>query len=1036
MGIGKALIGAMSWLPLFLAVGSMVAGDTTDNGAVPIDSYVFGALRARSIGPAVTGGRIAAMDVVNSNPRVIYVGAASGGVWKSTTGGTTFRPVFDEHTQSIGAIAIDQSHPDTVWVGTGEPWVRNSVSVGSGLYKTEDGGDTWRLVGLEDVERIGRIAIHPENSNVVYVAALGHLWRDNEERGLYRTTDGGATWERILYVDERTGCSDVAIDPQEPDIVYASLWEFRRRPDFFTSGGPGSGLYKSTDGGEDWKELRQGLPEGDLGRIALAVAPSRPNRLYAAVEAEKSAFYRSDDLGESWTRVSSVTAVKDRPFYFSLLVADPVDYDRVYKPSTGLSVSQDGGKTFTDLGGGVHPDYHALWINPGNPDHILVGNDGGLYVSFDRGYSWRFLQNLPISQFYRVSCDMARPYNVYGGLQDNGSWMGPSQSVGGIENGDWENIGGGDGFYVFADAADQDIVYWEYQGGNLFRKHIATGDNKEIKPYPNEGEPPYRFNWNTPVAFSTTNPRRMYLGSQFVHLSTDRGDSWTRISDDLTTNDPAKQKQEESGGLTVDNTAAENHCTIYTICESPVDTGVVWVGTDDGNVQVTENGGREWSNVVANIAGVPRNTWCSCIEAGRHDRRTAYATFDGHRTGDMTPYVYRTADLGRTWQSIATDSIRGYVHTVRQDPVKPGLLFVGTEFGLFISLDEGRHWARFKENLPQVAVRDIVVHPRESDLVLATHGRGIYIIDDISPLRQVTAAMLAADVVMLESRPSETRLFRWKQHFPGAGEFTGSNPSEVARIIYYLKKRHMFGDMKIEIFDPEGTLIKTLPGGKRKGINVVDWHMRLKPPRVAASPMLAWGALVGPLAPEGTYTVRLSKGPEQYTSQITIVADPTSPHTAEDRAFQRRTVMNLYRMQNRLAYIAEAVAAVRDDARERAQSLENGEGGKKLTDFADELDDLHGRLVIAERVEQGIPGIKKLRDQVVDLYRVISGYGGRPTESQLQRLGHLETEIEQASRDFAEITGDRLDNLNRMLQDKNLTPITLLTEEEFDKREE
>ncbi|MEW5994145.1 MAG: glycosyl hydrolase [Candidatus Zixiibacteriota bacterium] len=1004
--------------------------------SIPIESHIFGALRARAIGPAVMGGRIAAMDVVNANPRIIYVGAASGGLWKSTNGGTTFKPIFDEYTQSISAITIDQAHPDTVWVGTGEPWVRNSVSVGTGLYKTEDGGDTWQLIGLEDSERIGRIVIHPTNPDMVYVAALGRLWNDSEERGLYKTTDGGRTWERILYVDERTGCSDVALDPQEPDIVYATMWEFRREPHFFSSGGPGSGLHKSTDGGTTWQEVRDGLPEGNLGRIAIAIAPTRPSRIYATVEAEKSALYRSDDFGQHWEKVNTSRVVKDRPFYFSLLVPDPVDYNRIYKPSTGLSVSKDGGKSFTGLGGGVHPDYHAMWINPDNPDHILAGNDGGLYVSFDRGGSWRFLQNLPISQFYRVSCDTARPYNVYGGLQDNGSWTGPSRSAGGIRNSDWENLGGGDGFYVFVDPTDDDIVYWEYQGGNLFRKHRFTGDNKDIKPYPAENEPEYRFNWNTPIAFSPTNPHRMYIGSQFLHRSTDRGDSWQRISDDLTTNDPDKQRQEESGGLTVDNTTAENHCTIYSISESPLDEQVIWVGTDDGNVQVTKDGGKTWRNVIKNVKGVPKHTWCSSVEAGRHDRNTAYVTLDGHRTGDMTTYVFTTGDLGKSWRLITTDSLRGYAHVVREDPVRAGLLYLGTEFGLFISLDGGLNWAQFRENLPNVSVRDIVIHPRESDLVLATHGRGIYIIDDITPLRQITADVLAADVAMLESRPAEKRMFQWMQHFPGAGEFTGDNPDEVGKIIYCLKKRHMFGDLKVEVYDPDGNLIKTLPGGKRKGINVVNWYMRLEPPRVAPSPMLAWGALFGPMAPEGTYAVRLVKGSDRFEGQITLVPDPTSPHSAEDRAFQHETVMKLYGMQGRLAYISEAMTDARDQARDRADSLKKGGLKKDLLSFADDLDSLRSRLMVTERAEQGIPGVEKLREKVINLYQVVSSYGGRPTQSQLERLTILEGEIEQANSDFQGITGPRLEELNRELQSKNLTPITLLTREEFEKREQ
>jgi len=1029
---------ALLWfLPMLCLVSTSVAlEDTTGDAGIEISSSVFGALRARDIGPAVMGGRIAAMDVVNSQPRTIYVGAASGGLWKSITGGTTFKSVFDKYTQSIGAMAIDQAHPDTVWVGTGEPWVRNSVSIGTGLYKTEDAGGTWKQVGLENSERISRIVIDPTNSNIVYVAVLGHLWDDNEERGLYKTTDGGESWEKILYIDQRTGCTDVAIDPQEPKILYAAMWEFRRHPYFFTSGGPGSGLYKSTDGGETWQELREGLPEGELGRIAIAVAPSRPSVVYADVESAKSALYRSDDLGEHWIQVNNTPTVKDRPFYFSLLVVDPSDHNRIYKPSTGLAVSRDGGKTFSGMGGDVHVDYHAMWINPNNPDYILVGNDGGVYISFDRGGTWRFLNNLPVSQFYHVSCDTARPYNVYGGLQDNGSWAGPSRSPGGIENSDWENLGGGDGFCVFVDPTDDNIVYWEYQGGNLFRKNRSTGDNKDIKPYPAEGEPKYRFNWNTPIALSPNDPKRLYVGSQFLHRSTDRGESWERISDDLTSNDPEKQRQEESGGLTVDNTTAENHCTIFAIQESPLDGELIWIGTDDGNVQVTENDGESWTDVVRNIDGLPKCTWCSSIDASHHDRQTAYVTFDGHRTGDMTPYVYKTTDLGKTWEPITTDSVKGYAHIIREDPVNPGLLYLGTELGLFITLDGGLNWAQFTEGLPNVSVRDIALHPRESDLVLATHGRGIYIIDDITPLRQITGEVLAADITIFESRPSMITIPQWKQHFPGNGEFIGRNPTEVGKIVYYLKKRHLFGDLKVEVYNPDGELIITLPGGKRKGVNVVNWYMRLKPPRVAPSPMLAWGALIGPMAPEGTYTVKLIKGKSEYGGRITIVPDPTSLHSADDRAFQHETVMKLYHMQARLAYVAEAVADTRDQAKERTESLDKGGLKKDLGKFADKLDELHRTLMVAELLEQGISGEEQLRERVVNLYRVVSSYSGRPTQSQLSRMAILEAEIGKANQDFEAIVIGQLDDLNNKLKSKKLEPITLLTEEELEKRED
>lgn len=1010
------------------------------SGGIEIGSALFGTLRARAIGPAVMGGRIAAMDVVDADPRFIYVGAASGGVWKSTNGGTTFKAIFDDYPQSIGAIAIDQAHPDTVWVGTGEPWVRNSVSVGKGLYKSADGGESWKLKGLEDSERIAGIIVCPDDADVVYVAAMGHLWDASDERGLYKTTDGGESWERILFVDENTGCCDLAIDPQEPDVLYAAMWDFRRQPDFFRSGGPGSGLYRSMDAGQNWQRLTDGLPEGELGRIAVAVAPSRASRVYALVEAEETGLYRSDDLGGHWQRVSTAPAVQERPFYFGLLEVDPSDHDRVYKPSTGLYVSKDGGETFSGVGGRVHVDYHAMWINPRDPAHILVGNDGGVYVTRNHGGAWRYQNSLPISQFYRISCDDAQPYNVYGGLQDNGSWCAPSRSPGGIENSDWENLGGGDGFEVLADPTDDDIVYWEYQGGNVSRKHLSTGENKDIKPQPAAGEPDYRFNWNTPIVLSPTDPTRLYVGCQFLMRSLDRGESWQRLSDDLTTNDPDKQRQRESGGLTVDNTTAENHCTIYAIAESPRDESVIWVGTDDGNLQVTVDDGKTWRKVSGNIPDLPAGTWCSSIAASQHDRATAYVTFDGHRTGDVQSYIYRTTDLGSSWQSLATEDIEGYVHVIREDPVNPDLLFAGTEFGLYITLDGGLHWARFEENLPQVSVRDLVIQARESDLVIGTHGRGVYIIDDITPLRQITAEAIAADVFLLDSPQAMARVPRYKQHSPGDAYFIGGNPSRAAKIIYHLKKRHMFGDLKLEIFSPDGELLKTLPGGKRKGINRVSWRLRLKPPKVAPSPVLdpmsTFAAMFGPTAPEGTYTYNLTKGKETYTGSIDVVADPLSPHSAKDRALQQKTVMQLHGMIERLSYVAEAIAGARDDARERAEELkEKDKLRKKLTGFADDLDAQHRILMVTED-KQGITGEKQLREKLIRLYAGVGSYGGRPSESQLMRIPIFEEQIAEAEAEFHELTSKRLKDLNEKLQKKDLAPIELLTEEEFKKRDE
>ncbi|PID80337.1 glycosyl hydrolase [bacterium DOLJORAL78_65_58] len=1015
------------------------ARDLAGDEGIPITSHVFGDLPVREIGPAIMSGRISALDVVDDDPRIMFVGTAGGGVWRSRDGGISFAPVFDEHCQSIGCVTIDQARPDTIWVGTGESWVRNSVSVGDGIYRSTDGGRTWEHKGLPNSERIAEIIIHPENPEVVYAAVLGPLWSAGQERGLYRTTDGGQTWEKILYVDDTTGCNDIAIDPQEPDIMYAAMWQFRRAPDFFTSGGPGSGLHKSMDGGRTWRKIQDGLPQGDLGRIAIAVMPSRPSVLYAAVESGKSGFYRSDDLGESWRLTTTEKGITGRPFYFQHLVPDPRDHERVYKMNTFVQVSTDGGENFQGLGGRAHADGHAMWIDPHNPRRMVLGTDGGIYISQSRGSSFRHVANLPVSQFYRVSVDDHRPFRVYGGLQDNGSWCAPSRSEAGIENRDWENLGGGDGFAVVVDTADEDIVYWEWQGGNIRRQDRRTGEDKDIKPLEWEGGPELRWHWNTPIVVGNGPESRLYVGSQFLHRSTDRGDSWEVISPDLTTNNERWQRQAESGGLTVDNTTAENHCTIFSIAESPLNRNIIWVGTDDGNLQVTGNGGRDWRLTNKDLAGLPAGTWVSCVEASRHNPNEAFATFDGHRRGDMRPHVYHTVDMGRSWTRLATAEIQGHAHVIRQDPVNADLLFLGTEKGLFISLDRGRHWARFAEHMPPVGIRDMAIQARASALVMGTHGRGIWIMDDLEPLRNLTRENIESGVALLASRPAEIRVPRGRSFSPGDEHYAAPNPDSDAVIAYYLQKRHLFGEMKIEIFTPEGELLTTLPGGKRKGLNFVTWSPRLKPPKVAPSPVLdpstSFAAAVGPPAPEGVYTYRLTKGKRQYEGSLEVRYAPDYPHDPAERAAQQKVVDELYGMLARLAYVAEAAVDLRDAARQRADTLgEKEKLARKLRSFADEVDAFHSTLMVTEDV-QGIPGVRKLREKVVRLYAAIAGFGGAPTESQVQRLAVFRKEIAAADGAFGDLTAGKLAKLNKGLQKKGLAPLELLTREAFAERE-
>jgi len=1021
--------------PLALAPLALATPARADD--VKVDAATFDGLRARPIGSATMAGRIAAIDAVAGDRVTLYVGAAGGGVWKSSDGGTTFKPVFDKYCQSIGAICIDPVHTSTVWVGTGESWTRNSVSIGDGLYKTTDGGEDWQKVGLDSTERIARIAVDPQHPDTVYVAATGHLWDDDTHRGVYRTRDGGKTWQRVLYADASTGCADLVLDAKDPNTIYASMWTFRRKPWSFSSGGTKSGLFKSTDGGTTWKELRNGLPTGMLGRISLAVTPADPARVYAVVEAKESALYRSDDRGASWKKMNAGANITLRPFYFGRLVADPKNADRVYKPGLQLSASEDGGKTFTGAAQSVHSDMHALWLNPSNPEQMFVGCDGGVYFSEDRGTHWRFLANLPVGQFYHVSYDMAYPYNVYGGLQDNGSWTAPSQHPGGIENYHWRVLDGGDGFWAFADPNDANIVFVEYQGGSISRVNQTTLEDKEIKPFRKSDEPEYRWNWNTPVHLSPTHPGTMYMGAQFLFRTTDRGDHWERISGDLTTNDPAKQKQAESGGLSVDNSSAENHCTVYAISESPKNAQVIWVGTDDGNVQITRDGGKSWTNVTKNITGLPDHRWVSYLDAGHFDEGTVFATFDGHALGDMASYVYRSTDFGKTWKALATPDIHGYAHVVRQDLVNPNLLFVGTELGLFISVDGGVQWAQFKGNFPNVAVRDLVIHPREHDLMIATHGRGIYILDDLTPIRALTREVLAADVTMLPSRPSVMAIPAFEQRFDGDAAFDGESPGDFATVTYYLKKRHVFGDCKVEVYGPDGKLVLTEAGGKRKGLNRVEIPTRMKAPKVPPATNLVpqQFAFVGPRLPAGTYSVKLIKGDQTYTTKLELENDPRSKHTAEDRAAQQKLVRELYDMLADLTYTTDAVVSARDQLRAGADSLKAGDPAKaKLTALADKFEDIRKQLV-ATREGGRLTGEEQIREKLGSLYGAVNGYDGRPTGGQEEFKTVMAGELTKQRSAYDALVAKDLVAANATLAEKKMSAVTPLTRDAWEKKQ-
>ena len=1031
-------VAALCVLAAFTLLSAMFA---SGQAAYRFDSATVSGLPARNIGSATMSGRIAAVDAVEKDGQVtVFAGSASGGVWKSRDGGITFRPVFDrQDVQSIGAVAIDPSDANTVWVGTGEAWTRNSVSVGAGVYKSSDGGENWTFMGLKDSEHIARILVDPTNANSVLVCATGHIFNDNDERGVFKTTDGGKTWNRVLGgANGSTGCGLMSSSRQEPKTIYASLWDFQRQGWTFRSGGPGSGFYKSTDGGDHWSEINQsnakGLPDKPWGRIAVAVAPSKPNVVYANIESKNSALYRSDDGGQSWTRLDASNYVIWRPFYFGNLIVDPKDENKLFKPDLPLLLSTDGGKSFSRISGGAHGDFHDVWINPKNPNLVFAGDDGGLWRSDNGGSRWEHMFNLPVSQFYHVSVDNSDPYHVYGGLQDNSSWVGDSSYPGGVANSRWENMYGGDGFWMFEDTADPGYLYAEAQGGEIGRVNRHTLETRNIKPLPNYGEKKLRFNWNAPIHMSPNEKGTIYIGAQFLFRSRDHGQSWDRISPDLTTNDPEKQKQEESGGVTVDNSSAEMHTTIYSISESPKNGQTIWVGTDDGNVQVTRDGAKNWTNVTGNVAGLAKNSWVSWVEASRYDEATAYATFDRHTFGDLTPYAYKTSDYGKTWTALplTTSGVRGYAHVIKEDTVDPKLLFLGTEFGLWISVDGGQRWAQYKgSDFPAVAVRDIVVHPRESDLVLATHGRGIWIIDDISPLRALNAELMTNEATLIAGRPAVQYLGAGGGWPEGDSTYFGPGRPEDAPITYYQKGRHIFGDLKIEVFDANGKLMDTVSSSKHRGLNRVYWSMRVKAPTVAPAASILGEAAIGPHVLPGAYTVKLTKGEHTYTEPLNVVLDPRVKFSPEDRKAQFDLTMKVYHLLEHMTYGVDAIEGVRNDASARAAKLAGKDPLRaQLQALAAKCDELRGKLV-ATKEGGAITGEERIRELLGQLYGAVNSYEGRPGDYQAARADSLGHELEDVVTDFRKVTDQQLPGINRGLKSKKAEPITVLAESDW-----
>ena len=864
---------------VLIMLTALLAGQKTD-------MTLFSGITPRNIGPGGMSGRVTAFAVDPRNENVFYVGTASGGLWKTVNAGTTFTPIFDnEAVASIGALAIDPLRPDIIWAGTGEGNPRNSVTGGYGIYKSTDGGRSWKCMGLELTRYIHRIIVDPVNPDIIYAGAIGNPWAPHTERGLYRSPARGLTWSRILFTNETSGVADMVMDPSNPGKIFVAMWDHQRWPWSFRSSSGGSGLWLTRDGGETFTEITTGLPE-EKGRMGLAIAASEPDYVYAYVESQTSAIYRSTDGGLTWEKRGEKN-IGSRPFYYAEIYVDPQNENRVYTLFSGVNVSEDGALTFDKrTAESVHLDHHAWYIDPLNPDRMLDGNDGGMGITYDKGATWRHIENLPLGQFYHINVDNDLPYNIYGGLQDNGSWRGPAYTWynGPIINEMFEFLMGGDGFDAMSVPGDSRYCYAQSQGGSLRRFDVTTGWNKSIKPAA-DGDEKLRFNWNSALAQDPFDNNTIYFGSQYVHKSTDRGDTWTKISPDLTTNDPEKQKQDESGGLTREATGAENHCTVITISPSPVKEGIIWAGTDDGMVHVTRDGGQSWENTALKIKGMPRNAWVPQITASAHDPEEAFAVVNDYRQGDNAAYLYRTKDLGRSWQRIIDDTdVWGYVLCFAQDPVEPGLMFAGTEYGLYVSFDGGDSWNRWTGGYPTVSTYDMVIHPREHDLVIGTFGRGIWVLDDIRPLRALAATgkkLLNSSLTAFEI--PEAWMVSAKNlpgyYFFGDAMYRGENREPGALVSYYTAEP---GKVAVEIKDATGKLVKSTEWDATKGFNRVAWRLDRNPLPQATYPSgqqtqdprarfyRNYGAPVIP----GTYTVTLKKDADSAETRVKVSADP------------------------------------------------------------------------------------------------------------------------------------------------------------------
>jgi photosystem II stability/assembly factor-like uncharacterized protein len=958
--------------------------------AQKLDMEKLKGMKPRSIGPAGMSGRITSIDVVVSNPDIMYAGSASGGLWKTTSAGISWEPIFDkESTCSIGAIAIQQDNPSVIWVGTGEGNPRNSLNSGNGIYLSLDAGKTWKKMGLENTRNIYRIIIDPKNTNTIYVGVIGSPWGEHPERGVFKSTDGGTTWKKILFVDDKTGCADLVMDPSNPNKLIAAMWQHKRWPWTFKSGGPGSGLHITYDGGATWKKLthKEGLPEGELGRIGIAAAPSNSDVVYALVESKKNGLYKSTDGGAKWEIINDkMNEIGDRPFYYSEIHVDPKNENKLYTVYSEVNQSIDGGKSFQKLlpYSGVHPDHHAWWIHPEDPSLIVDGNDGGLNISHDGGKNWRFVENIPVGQFYHVNVDNDFPYNVYGGLQDNGSWAGPAYVLkdGGIMNSYWQPVMFGDGFDVIPDPDDSRYGYAMSQGGFLGRYDRKTGFTKIIRPTHPDPKMKVRFNWNAAFAQDPFDNSTIYYGSQFLHKSSDKGSTWEIISQDLTTNDPEKQKQHESGGLTMDATGAENHCTILAIAPSSKEKGVIWIGTDDGQVQLTRDGGKTWNNMTSKILGMPKGAWIPQVQASTYNGGEVFVVVNNYRQFDNKPYLFHSKDYGQTWESMVSGQQVGdtnFMLAVIQDPIEPKLLFLGTENGLFISLDGGKNYTKWTSGYPAgVPTMDLVIHPREHDLVMGTFGRALWVLDDIRPLREMAkdGSSILNKTAHIFDAPDAYQVVTQDPAgilFPGNAMFIGQNKPTGGIISYVInkpeekkeapkeevktsdKKADKKGEKPAEKKDEkkdektvkyDSITLEVFKGSEKirtikqkapedNGLNRMIWGLEEKgvryPSREKAKGNHEPG---GTQVLPGIYKLRLTFGNQKDSAMINVKSDPRFPNTNANIEARYALLKKLQEMTSLASAATERLNESKDIANEYEKKITDS----KRTDLKEATD--------------------------------------------------------------------------------------------------